>query len=352
MPCLRLHRGHAGRIITSFVMGASGWLSVLCAGEVSGAATPKVNVVQAPVQCLAPDVAMDAKGVLHMVYGLEHHACYVHSADHGGTFSLPVRVDSTGLVETKMGERGPKLALGGNGTIHVVWMDEWAPGVRTFVRYSRSLDRGKSFEALKTLSAMSGVDGPTLAADDQGNVVAFWHVMADPKPEVKAATWLYTTRSTDRGATFGPTEKVNIANLSGLACAMCMMRARAGTDGCVDLAFRSAEGSIRNFYVLKGWPTENRFTALRVNEDNWNINYCPMCGPELTFAPNGQSLCAFMTRNRVYWAVSKAGLAGYGLHVATPASEEGEIYPCAIANRQGDVLLVWQVGPMAVKSSA
>ena len=154
---------------------------------------------------------------------------------------------------------------------------------------------------------MSGVDGATLTADGQGNVVAFWHVMADPKPEVKAATWLHTTRSTNNGATFGPTEKVNITNLSGLACSMCMMRARAGADGNVYLAFRSAEGSIRDFYVLKGRPTENSFTALRVNEDNWNIDYCPMCGPELTFAPNGQSLCAFMTRKRVYWAVSEAG---------------------------------------------
>jgi hypothetical protein len=335
------------------MLAASGSLLISSAGGAFGAATkPTVNVVQAPAQCLVPDVVVDAQGVLHMVYGLEHHAYYVRSADNGAAFTPRVQVDSTGMVETKMGERGPKLAVGGDGSIHVVWVDEWAPGVKTFVRYSRSLDGGKSFEAIKTLSAMSGVDGATLTADGQGNVLAFWHVMVDPKPDVKAATWLHTTRSSNNGAAFGPTEKLKITNLSGLACSMCMMRARVGADGYVYLAFRSAEASIRDFYVLKGRPAENNFTAQRVNEDNWNIDYCPMCGPELTYAPTGQSLCAFMSRKRVYWATSDAGMTRYRLHVSTPSSEEGELYPSAVANRSGDVLFVWQVEPMAIKGTA
>lgn len=38
--------------------------------------------------------------------------------------------------------------------------------------------------------------------------------------------------------------------------------------------------------------------------------------------------------------------------VATPAPEEDEIYPTALANRKGDVLLVWQVGPMSTTGQA
>ena len=315
-------------------------------------AAPIVRVVPAPTRCLVPDVVMDAGGILHMVYGLEHQAYYVRSTDNGRRFTPPVKVNSTGLVETKMGERGPKLAVGRSGTIHVAWMDEWAPGVRTFVRYARSLDDGGSFEGPKTLSTMSGVDGVTLAADGRGNVVAFWHVMADPKPEVKAATWLHTARSSDNGATFAGNEKVIIANHSGLACSMCMMRARAGADGQVYLAFRSAEDNLRDFYVLKGRITENRFAAVRVNQDNWKIDFCPMCGPELTFAAESRALCAFMSRKKVYWAVADPGLSAFRLHVATPAPEWDEIYPTALANANGDVLLVWQVGPMAVQGTA
>jgi len=46
------------------------------------------------------------------------------------------------------------------------------------------------------------------------------------------------------------------------------------------------------------------------------------------------------------------GVTAFRLHVATPANEEDEIYPAVVANRKGDVLLVWQVGPMAVKGTA
>jgi hypothetical protein len=296
----------------AFLLGLLSYCLSPCAAF-AASSSPEVRIIQAPANCLVPDVAVDFKGMLHMGYGLDHHAWYIRSTDHGRTFTAPVKVNLSGMAETKMGERGPKLALGADGSIHLVWVDEWAPGVKTFVRYSRSLDGGKTFEPLKTLSAMSGMDGATLTADTKGNVAAFWHVMADPKPAVKAATWLHTARSADNGATFGATEKVQISNLSGLACSMCMMRARAGSDGNVYLAFRSAENSIRDFYVLKGRITENHFTAVRVNQDNWNLDRCPMCGPELTLAPAGQTLCAFMTRAKVFWAISDPALFSPGL---------------------------------------
>ncbi len=133
---------------------------------------------------------------------------------------------------------------------------------------------------------------------------------------------------------------------------MCMMRARIGADGRVYLAFRTAEKNIRDFYVLAGLPTENRFTALRVNNDNWELKTCPMCGPELTVAPDGRQLCAFMSRHKVYWAISDARTAGFALHAPTPAHEPDEIYPTAVANRKGEVLLVWQVGPMSTTGKA
>jgi hypothetical protein len=131
---------------------------------------------------------------------------------------------------------------------------------------------------------------------------------------------------------------------------MCLMRARADERG-VYVALRSAQGNIRDFYVLQGKMTENNFTGQRVNTDNWHIDFCPMCGPELTFRPKGESLCAFMTSNKVYWAMAERDSA-WQLHVATPENELNEIYPSAVANRKGQVLFLWQVGPMATKGTA
>lgn len=95
-----------------------------------------------------------------------------------------------------------------------------------------------------------------------------------------------------------------------------------------------------------------RFRAIRVNRDEWKIDFCPMCGPELCLSANGRAVCAFMSRNRVYWAISDPQVSRFDLHVATPAEEKDDIYPTAVANCRGEVLFVWQVGPMAVQGTA
>jgi hypothetical protein len=317
-----------------------------------GGTTATVQVIRTPANSLVPDAVVDNKGTLHLVYGLNHNAYYVQSTNHGLTFTSPVKANLSGTVETEMGERGPKLAVGKDGVIHLVWEDDWAPGVQTYVRYSRSLDGGKTFEACKTVSYMPGVDGVTMTADGLGNVVAFWHVATNPPPPVPQATWLYLACSTNNGAAFGASEKVNITNLAGVACSMCMTRARMGEDGNQYLAFRSAVGNIRDFYLLQGAKARNQFTAIRVNQDNWNIDYCPMVGPELTFDPYGRALCAFMSSNRVYWAVADPPVSGFRLHVPTPTGEDNEIFPAVTANRRGETLFVWQVGPMSTSDTA
>ena len=315
-------------------------------------AADPVGIIRLPDKALVPDVAMDAGGVLHMVYGLGDHALYVRSSDNGSTFTEPVRVNAEGKVQLTMGERGPKLALGAGGSVHIVWADRWSPGAKVYVRHARSIDGGKSFEPAKQVSTMPGIDGATLAADAEGNVLAFWHVFDPPQQEIPNAHWIYLARSIDNGKTFTPPERVKIANAKDLACSMCMMRPRIGRDGNVYLAFRSAENNIRDFYILKSRTTENNFTAIRVNNDNWELKTCPMCGPELTLDAKGGALCAFMSRNRVYWSVLDAQAGASRLHIATPASEKDEIYPAAVANDRGQVLFLWQVGPMSVKGQA
>ena len=326
-------------------------------------ALPDVHVVHLPEGTLVPDVAMDGAGVLHMVYGLGDDAWYVRSADNGRTFSPPVRVNTEGKVTLKMGERGPKLAVsrassprfeGGTPltreSIHVVWADQWSPGVKVYPRYSRSLDGGKTFEPPRALASLFGIDGLTVAADGEGDVVAFFHQVSPPQQEIPEAHRLYLARSTDNGATFDPEERLSIQGMDDLACSMCMMRARITADGNVCLALRVANDNIRDFFLLRGPKRQNDFTPLRVNEDRWELKRCPMCGPELTLDPAGRMLCAFMSRHRVYWSALDDGR--FTLHVATPAEENDEIYPAAFGDGKGHVLMVWQVGPMAVGRTA
>jgi len=166
---------------------------------------------------------MDSNGVLRMVYGLEHH----HITPSPGTTAERLRAGE-GRRHRFSGDEMASAAPSLRWARMASFMSSgWTVGtrVKTHVRHSRSVDGGKSFEPLKALSSIQRGWGHGRCRCPS-NVVSFWHVMADPKPEAKSATWLYTARSTDNGASFHHDEKVEISNLSSLACSMCMMRAR------------------------------------------------------------------------------------------------------------------------------
>ena len=103
----------------------------------TGAAQTSVRIVLAPKDCFVPDVVLDAKGVLHMVYALNRLAYYVRSTDNGITFSAPVQVNSRGNCGVQDGRAGTETRGRQRWVIHVVWVDCRAPGVATFVRYAR-----------------------------------------------------------------------------------------------------------------------------------------------------------------------------------------------------------------------
>jgi hypothetical protein len=311
-----------------------------------------VNIIGAPAGSIAPDVVMDAGGVLHEVYAANNNAYYIRSYDNGASYTAPVQINTSIQVEFNMGERGPRLSVGFDGVIHVAWMDKWSVGVHTYARYARSTDGGLTFSPPVAVSATWGIDGVSVAADGNGHVLVFWHTNVPAQSTIPEATWLHVAASQNNGASFGADTNVVITNLSALACSMCMTRARFGAGSNVYVAFRSAENNIRDFYVLKGNGTNNNYTAIRVNTDNWNINFCPMVGPELEVASGGRQVCAFMYNYNCYWAVSDSATTAFSLHVATPASEVDERYPTAIANNVGKVLFVWQVGPLSTIDSA
>ena len=78
-------------------------LTPVCAAAAETTA-PEVDIVHLPRGALVPSVVLDAKGVLHVVYARDMNAYYVRSADDGKTFTEPVKVNSAGSVEFKMGE--------------------------------------------------------------------------------------------------------------------------------------------------------------------------------------------------------------------------------------------------------
>ena len=331
---------------------------ILCASALGSPPT----VVPCPgVDCLVPDVALDDAGVLHCVYGTStKQALYQQSQDNGATWSRAYTLNDARNVTTTMGERGPKLAVAG-GAVYVIWMDLWYPSARTYARLAVSRDGGKTFSAPVAASDDYGIDGVTVAADSAGGVLVAWHWAdaTDHPVNATSAAWLVTRASNDGGVTWAPSARAAFAPgglTAPVACSMCAMRLRArGAPGSFALAFRSAVDNVREHWIVNATLSSGAAWAAERTADSWALDSCPMNGPELSGAADGgdSEVIAFMSgdANRVFWSSVRGDAVGPPVGTPAGAAASNERYPTAVA-LSGAVLMVWNVGPMAVSGTA
>ena len=332
-------------------------------------ARASLQVLRTDAAWLTPDALFDAaRGRLHVVYGTAGKDAFYAFSD-GGAFSAPTKLNTGGLsVTTTMGERGPKIAMGANGRLVVVWADLWTgAGCRVYARSVFSADGGATWSAPASIApGLFGIDGLSVAAGTYvtNQVVATFHVNTSEATNASSATWLHYALSDDGAASWHEPQvlRVDGGRTPAVACSMCMTRARFDADtGELLVAYRAAIDNVRDFRVVRAAGAEaNNFSTTVVNPaDKWLIDYCPMNGPELSLAVPPQAadatqLVAFMTgdANNVYFSALAAGAAAFSGHVPTPLHEGNERYPTAVAAPNGDILLVWNVGPMAVSGDA
>ncbi len=154
---------------------------------------PPVSTVRVPNSGIQPQIAIDGKGVLHLVYfsGDAAHGdlYYVRSADRGATFSAPLKVNShPGSAIATGNIRGAHVAIGRNGRVYVAWNGTYEvdrpetrkPWMKHPMLFARINDAGTRFESERNLiNAAYGLDGGgAIAADSEGDVYVFWHAPA------------------------------------------------------------------------------------------------------------------------------------------------------------------------------
>ena len=99
------------------------------------------------------------------------------SVDSGETFGEPLVV-----FKGKGYSDAPKLAVDGNGTVHLAFAEsDGGPFDRYHVRYARSTDGARSFEAARDISSATGQGAsfPSLDVDASGNVYVMWEIFPD-----------------------------------------------------------------------------------------------------------------------------------------------------------------------------
>jgi len=103
-------------------------------------------------QPLAATATFDAKGRLWLASVKDGHVMVSHSDDRGKTYSAPVTVNPEPEFIAADGENRPKILVAGNGNVYVSYTRPLETPFSGNVRFSRSVDGGKSFSAPITVN--------------------------------------------------------------------------------------------------------------------------------------------------------------------------------------------------------
>jgi hypothetical protein len=312
-------------------------------------------------------------------------------ASDGRRLGEPVRVNDRAADADPHEQAPAQLRVGPDGTLFVLWQKkvevEWLPFGASELRFSRSLDGGRSFEPAITLGA---ADGPParrtfhdLAIARDGTVYISW-IDAGARDAVRAergiraertarngahgahrdqrigragdaggshhtgavadepGTQIRVIRSTDAGRTFGPATVIDDAS-----CPCCRTSLAVAPDGTVYVAYRKIfPGDVRDIAIARSEDGGRTFSGpVPVHRDGWVFPGCPHAGPSIAVDEAGTVHAAWYTGKEgaqgLFYASSSDGARSFGEPLALTAGEWVPPSHARLATSGASVWVAW-----------
>lgn len=259
-----------------------------------------VSHVQAqPVDCeigvisvhcgAAPSASLDDQGRLWVAFVQDQHVYVSRAAGPGRPFSEPVVVNPVPEDAEHNGENRPKILVNGD-QVYVSWTLKTSPRFTGEIRFSRSLDGGRSFAAPRTINddnLFAGHRFESLYQTESGHLYLTWIDKRDLGASLAAGeeysgAAVYYAVSTDGGASFS--ENYRVANHSCECCRIAV--APRGEDSIVILWRQIFGVTTRDHAIAVLTPDGEMQDMHRASYDNWQIDACPHHGPTMVSGEN------------------------------------------------------------------
>lgn len=304
----------------------------------------QVRVESVPEGGIQPQVLVDAKNSVHLVYlkgdPKASDIRYTHRPVTSPTWAEPVTVNSIVGSAVAMGTiRGAQLALGREGSVQVVWNGVAAKlndkQQRSPLYHARKPAGAVSFEKqrdwLGDTVALDG--GASVAANAEGRVCLVWHA-SKAFGLREGARFVFVRESSDDGATFSEPRELNRAQPG--VCPCCSLKAHLDSRGTLHVIYRAAMKPDERGMALIRLPQggEASITPL----DDWRIAMCPMSSISLQERA-GTLRAAWENDGRLVTAILDAQPS-----IGDKAGPKGAKHPSMTTNSQGSTLLTCITG--------
>lgn len=295
-----------------------------------------------------PSIVPDRRGGFYLAYirraNGSSNVMIRHSTD-GNSFSDPVRVNDHEGDATVRNENPPKIAVAANGNIYVCWANERARW-KGNIKFARSTDGGKSFSSAITINSDSekeptGHAFQSVAVDKTGRIYVAWIDERNKRAGDRGAE-IWMSQSIDEGKTFSSDHKI-ISDV----CECCRTNIQLDPVGRLFLAYRTvpAKGPMyRDIIVARSNDRGKSFVPVKVSEDGWEVNACPVTGPGLSVDSRGQVAVVWFTggdRQGLYYAASTNHGASYSGRRLLESNQNMGKHAQAVALADGRVFVAW-----------
>jgi hypothetical protein len=236
---------------------------------------------------LGASAAFDHRGALWAAYTEGGFVLVARSDDLGRSWSDPVRVNAVPEAIDPGGDARPKIAIGADGEVYVSWTMMLALPYTGEIRFSRSLDMGRTFSVPRRLHSDRQLIAhrfDAMAVDRNGSLFIAWidkrdatATTGDKLPDFRGAS-VYFVVSKDGGASFSDDFR-----LAEHSCECCRIALSAGADGSVRAMWRHIyDPNVRDHAVARIFADGSFGEVQRATFDGWRSDVCPHHGPALS----------------------------------------------------------------------
>jgi hypothetical protein len=226
---------------------------------------------------------------LWVVFVQNDHVFFTVSNDFGGDYTTPVKVNSTPDTIYTNGENRPKVAVGDQGEIYISWTQKTEGRYAGDIRFSRSLNQGKTFSETVTINndgLLTSHRFDSLHVAESGKVYIAWLDKRDQVAVRKSGgeydgAALYFAISDDSGENFLNPETLENYRVANNSCECCRIAIESHGEDDVAVVWRHIFGDNTRDHAYGILKSDGSSTFGRATFDNWQIDACPHHGPDM-----------------------------------------------------------------------
>jgi hypothetical protein len=238
-----------------------------------------------------PQITIDAKGLIRLVYGEKDKIFYSTSKDNGKTFGTPQLVGQVSEMHLGM-TRGPQLATSKDFSI-VTAMDKNG-NIHSF-RLNHKSGKWEKTNNINDFDASAPEGLMSVSADDQNNFYAVWLDLREKKKNNICFSSL-------SGNSVWSKNRFAYVSREDHVCECCKPSIAVRGKN-VSIMFRNWLRGSRDLYLVNSANGGKTFSdAQKLGNGTWPLKGCPMDGGGISIGLHNEILTAWQRDGQIFYA--------------------------------------------------